>query len=120
MRKEKDLAGKFNNMIISLLGFLSPFSFSLSPFKSGFRFPLNVLLHKEVLSVKHSVGEERNPIAEDGHACRAAEHKVELDVAVSEDEEIDVGVRLQIFLSVDNKVLLVLAHIGRLNTILAL
>ena len=73
-----------------------------------------------MLSVKHSVGEERNPIAEDGHACRAAEHKVELDVAVSEDEVIDVGVRLQLVLGINNTVLLVLAHIGRLNTILAL
>ena len=86
----------------------------------GFRFPLNILLHKEVLAVEHIIGEQRNPIAQNRHARRAAEHKVELDVAVPKDEVIDIRVRLQVVLGINNKVLLILAHIGRLNTVLTL
>ena len=87
---------------------------------SGFRLPLNILLHKEVLAVKHGIGEEGDPVAQDGHARRAAEHKVEFDVAVPKDEVIDVGVRLQVVLGIDNKVLLILAHVGRFDAVLTL
>jgi hypothetical protein len=45
---------------------------------------------------------------------RRGQRKVELDVAMAKDEDVYVGVCLQIFLGIEHQMLAILTHIGRL------
>ena len=82
--------------------------------------PFDELLHEHVLAIEHGIREVMNPIAEDENARRPAQHQVEHDMTMPIDEEIDVGMRLQIILGVEHKRFFMLAHVLRLTTILAL
>ena len=67
---------------------------------SELRLPLDVVFQIHVLPVKHSISERRNPVAQDEHARRAAEHQVQLDVTVAVDEIVDVRMQLEIILRI--------------------
>ena len=73
-----------------------------------------------MLAIEDCVGELRNPVSKDEHAAGAQEHQVELNVAMAEDEEVDVGVRTEIVLGKDDEFLAVLTLIGRFLTVFAL
>ena len=73
---------------------------------------LDEVLHPQLLAVEHGVGAEAGPLAQDEQACVAREHQVELYVAVAVDEEVDVGVLLQVLLGVGDEGLVLLAHVA--------
>ena len=76
-------------------------------------FTLDVLRHEEVFAIPNDVGEMGNPVAEDNHARLFSELEVNLDVTMSVDEIVDVGVVLDVFLSEKHEMLAVFTHIGR-------
>ena len=76
-------------------------------------FSFNILLHKQVFAVVNHVGEVTDPIAEDDNACLLGELQVNLDVAMTIDEIVYVGVILNVFLSVENQMLFVFTHKDR-------
>ena len=63
---------------------------------SGLALALDIFFEEKVLAIEDDVAELRNPIAQDQQAGAAAQHQVQLDMAVSEDEIVDVRVRLQV------------------------
>ena len=67
------------------------------------------LVHIEALAVPRDVGEMAHPVAGDQDPAVAAEHQVEHDVPMPEDEEIDIRVRLQVFLGEGHQILARLA-----------
>ena len=73
---------------------------------------LDKVLHAQLLTIKHGIGAEVYPLAQDEQAGLTREHEVKFDVTMTVDEIIDVGVRLQIFLGIDDKRLILLAHIS--------
>ena len=73
-----------------------------------------------MLAVKHGVGEELDPVAEQYDAGAAGEHEVVVEMAVPENEEVDVGVILEIGLGKENERLFVLALEGRFAAVFAL
>ena len=87
--------------------------------KLGLTLALNKGIEEKVLAIEHGIGELRNPVAEDKHPTGALEHQVELNVAMAEDEEVDVGVRAEVVLGKDDEFLAVLALIGRLLAVFA-
>ena len=85
----------------------------------GLCFALKVILHAQVFTVKHSIGAQVGPLAHDEQARVASQHKIELDMTVTVDKIIDVGMRLQVLLGISNERLVVLAHIaGRTFTLM--
>lgn len=58
--------------------------------------PLYVILQIEVFTVKYSVGELRNPVAENHHPALVGKHQVEFNVAMPEKEVIDVRMRTEV------------------------
>lgn len=74
---------------------------------------LHILLKEHVLAVEHGVGELRDPVAENHHACLLREEKVELYVSVSEHEVVDIVVCLHVLLRKEHEVLAVLTHVRR-------
>ena len=60
-----------------------------------------------------------NPIAQDKNAGSTTQHQIEHDVTMPIDEEIDIGMRLQVILGIEHQWFFVLAHILRFTTILA-
>ena len=91
---------------------------SLFPLKLAL--PLHIFFYEEVFAIEHGVGKLRDPIAEDEHAALARELKVQLDVTVTIDEEVDVLMRLHIIFREEHQMLAVLAHVRRLCAILTL
>ena len=89
-------------------------------FLSKLAFTFYVLFQEHILTIEDGIREFMNPIAYDEDAGGAAQHQVEHNVAMSINEEVDVGMRFQIILGVEHQRFLVLAHIFRLATILAL
>ena len=61
-------------------------------------------MHGDLLAIEDYVGELRNPVAKDEQTGVMAEHEIELDVAMTEDEVIDVRMSTEIVLSVEDKV----------------
>ena len=62
-------------------------------------------IEEKVLAIEHGIGELRNPVTENKHPTGALEHQVEFNVAMTEDEEVDVGVRAEIILGKDDEFL---------------
>ena len=87
--------------------------------KLGLTLALNKGIEEKVLAIEHGIGELRNPVAEDKHPTGALEHQVELNVAMAEDEEVDVGVRAEVVLGKDDEFLAVLTLIGRFLAVFA-
>ena len=81
---------------------------------SHFRFSFDKLFQEKVLAIEHGIREVGNPIPQDKHTRSAAQHQVEHDVPMPEDEEIDIRVRLQVFLGEGHQIL------ARLALVLAL
>lgn len=73
-----------------------------------------------MLAVKHGVGEELDPVAEEYDAGAAGEHEVVVEMAVPENEEVDVGVILEIGLGKEDEGFFVLALEGRFAAVFAL
>ena len=94
-------------MTMSVLEMLQPQGL----FFSRLAFAFDKVFHEHMLPVEHGVGELRDPVAQDEQPGGVREHQVQLDVAVAEQEEVDVGMRLQVLLGKDNQLLLVLAHV---------
>ena len=80
----------------------------------------DIFTHKHVLTVIHDVGELCNPVAKDYHPRLARELEVDLDMTMSIDEIIHIGMSLDIFLSIEHEMLAVLAHIRRFLVVVAL
>lgn len=80
---------------------------------------LHVVFEEEVFAVVDGIGEESYPVAEDDHPCGAREHEVVVDVSVSEDEEVDVGMVFEVGFCEEDEVFLVFAHEGRFLSVLA-
>ena len=55
---------------------------------------LYIVLHKQVLPVEYGVSELRNPVAQNQDTARTGQHQVQLDVAMAENEEVYIGMRL--------------------------
>ena len=85
-----------------------------------FTFPLYIFVQEHVFTVVHGVGELRYPVAEDDHAGFFRQLQVKFNVAVTVDEEIDVGVILDIFLCKQYEMLASFAHIWRFLVVLTL
>ena len=79
----------------------------------GLAFAFHILLEEHVFAIENGVGELRNPVAQNHHARLFRKEKVELDVAMAIDEEVDVGVGFHVLLGVLHEILLVFAHIHR-------
>ena len=60
--------------------------------ESGFGFAFDVVFDIELLAVEHGVGEELDPVAEEDDARAVGEHEVVVEMAVPENEKVDVGV----------------------------
>lgn len=73
-----------------------------------------------MLAVEHGVGEELDPVAEQYDAGAAGEHEVVVEMAVPENEEVDVGVILEIGLGKEDEWFFVLALEGRFAAVFAL
>ena len=73
-----------------------------------------------MLAVKHGVGEELDPVAEEDDTRAVGEHEVVVEMAVPENEKVDVGVILEIGLGKEDEGLFVLALEGRFATVFAL
>jgi len=99
---------------------LRPFGWRYPLFALQLALPLDVFLKEDVLAVIHHVGVLPYPVADDHQAGLAREHEVKLDVAVPEDEAVDVSVPPQVVLGVAHECLLVLALVGRLLAVGAL
>jgi len=65
-----------------------------------------------VFAIEDGIGVRSDPVAQNEDAALTGEHEVEFDVAVPEDEEVDVGMILEILLGEGDKVLIVLTQIG--------
>ena len=63
-----------------------------------------------MFAVVNDIGEMADPIAQDDDACLLGELQVNLDVAMTIDEIVYVGVILNLFLSVENQMLFVFTH----------
>lgn len=77
------------------------------------RFAFDEVLHAQRVAIKYSIGAELNPVAQNEQSGLARKHEVEFDMTMPIDEVIDVGVRLEIFLGVDDERLLVFTLISR-------
>ena len=77
----------------------------------------NVVFHAQVAAVEHSISVLRNPIAQDEQARLMGKHEVEFNVAMTKEEEIDVGVGFQIFLGVEHQRFLIFPHVRRVATL---
>ena len=64
---------------------------------------LDKVLHAQLLTVKHGIGTEVYPLTQDEQAGLTREHKIQFDVTVTIDEIVDVGVRLLVFLGIEDK-----------------
>ena len=84
------------------------------------RFALDILFDEEMLTVVNGVGELADPVAEDNYSCFLAQLKVELDMSMPIDEEIDIGMLLHIRFGEAHQRFLVLTHIGRFLSVFAL
>ena len=102
--------------------FLPFYPFTFLPLKKPLKLalPLHIFFYEEVFAIEHGVGKLRDPVAEDEHAALARELKVQLDVTVTIDEEVDVLMRLHIIFREEYQMLAVLAHVRRLCAILTL
>lgn len=54
----------------------------------------DVVFHPEVFTIEDTVGEVRYPIAKDKYAALVSQHQVKFYMAMSEHEEVHIGVRL--------------------------
>ena len=110
----------FTSQGVSL--FLPFYPFTFLPLKKPLKLalPLHIFFYEEVFAIEHGVGKLRDPVAEDEHAALARELKVQLDVTVTIDEEVDVLMRLHIIFREEYQMLAVLAHVRRLCAILTL
>lgn len=88
--------------------------------ESGFGFAFDVVFEIELLAVEHGVGEELDPVAEEDDARAVGEHEVVVEMAVPENEKVDVGVILEIGLGKEDEGLFVLALEGRFAAVFAL
>ncbi len=86
-----------------------------------------IFLQEHVFTIIDSIGELIDPVAQNHHTglmsfcfCRTRQLDVELNMTVSEDEIVDVGMLLNILFSIEHQVLFILAHIKRLITFLVL
>ena len=92
-------------------------------------FSFYVFFEQQVLTIEDGIGELPDPIAQDEHTWatrriltllalrsvrRCRQRKVELDVAMAKDEDVYVGVCLQVFLGIEHQMLAILTHIGGL------
>ena len=80
---------------------------------SGLGLAFDVVLHPQLVAIEDGIGELRDPVAEDADAGGVGEHQVKLDVAMAEEEVVDVGVCAQVVLGKEHQMLLVLAQIAR-------
>ena len=70
-----------------------------------------------MLTIEDGIGELADPVAEDEHATGVGEHEVELDVAMTEDEVVDVGMGGQILLGIEDEMFAVLTEIRRVASV---
>ena len=54
-----------------------------------FRFPFHIIVHEEILSVEHCVGEERIPLSKNHHTDITFEEYIKIYVSVTEKKVID-------------------------------
>ena len=127
LREGSEWPGLLNSSLFTLRllrrqPFLPFYPFTFLPLKKPLKLalPLHIFFYKEVFAIEHGVGKLRDPVAEDEHAALARELKVQLDVTVTIDEEVDVLMRLHIIFREEYQMLAVLAHVRRLCAILTL
>ena len=65
-----------------------------------------------MLAIPYGKGEKGDPFAKNEEACFTAEHEVEFDVAMSEDEVVDFGVALEVIFGKEDKPLFVFSLVG--------
>lgn len=83
-------------------------------------FALDIVFEKHVLAVKDGIRVLGYPIAQDQDTAAAREHEIQFDVAMSEDEVVDLWMLLEIILGKLDEKFLILAHIGRITSLLAM
>lgn len=66
---------------------------------------------EHVFPIEDGIGELADPVAENHQTGMACQFDVELDMAVPEDEVVDVGMVLNIVFGKEHKVFLVITHI---------
>lgn len=71
---------------------------------------LDIFLEKEVFTVEYGIGKLRNPVAQNQHTG-APDLQIELNVTMTIDEKVNVGMRLLVFFRVNHKVLALLASV---------
>ena len=72
------------------------------------------MLGKEVLAIENDVAEVADPVAEDDDTGLVRQLQVDVDVAMSVDEVVYVGVVLDVLLRIEDEVLTVFTHVGGL------
>ena len=77
----------------------------------GLTFALYVLFEEHVLAVIDRIGKLRNPVAEYHQPTVARQLDVQFNMAMTEDEIVDIGMLLDILLGEEHQVLLVLTQI---------
>ena len=117
----KSVAKHAKSFVISPPPTLNLYSNTLKILKSytnsRLAFALDVLRHEEVLAIPDNVGELRDPVAKHEHTRLFRQLEVDLDVAVTIDEIVDVGVVLDILLGEEDEVFAALTHVGELFAI---
>ena len=81
---------------------------------------LNILLGEEVLTVKDDIAEVANPVAKNDDTRLMRQLQVDINMAMTVDEIVDVGVVLDVLLGIEDEVFTVFAHIGGLLTVRSL
>ena len=117
----KSVAKHAKSFVISPPPTLNLYSNTLKILKSytnsRLAFALDVLRHEEVLAIPDNVGELADPVAKHEHTRLFRQLEVDLDMAVTIDEIVDVGVVLDILLGEEDEVFAALTHVGELFAI---
>ena len=83
-----------------------------------FCFSLYEVVHKHVFAVPYGICELAYPFSENDEACVAAEEQVKFDVAVAEDEEVDVRMALEVVLCIEHETFLVFSLVWFFTVVL--
>ena len=73
-----------------------------------------------MLAVENDVAEVADPVAEDDDTGLVRQLQVDVDMAMSVDEIVDVGMILDVLLGIEDEVLAVFTHIGGFFSLRAL
>ncbi len=81
---------------------------------------LYIFLQEHVFTIVYRIGKLANPVAQNHQTGVSRQFDVQFDMAMAEDEVVDVGMVLYILLGIEHQMLLVLAKIEDILPLLML